>query len=633
MAGLTLLPLPRHIDSHSTDFKLKNHQLIWLDTDQPQQLLYTAQRFQQTLFTKTGLSWEIVCGKLVTHEKLPGSSMSLTIRVKPGEPSHDGITVYPQGYRLVISPDGIEAIGNDLAGAFYAICTLIQILEVSGGVLPGLEIRDWPDFPARGVMLDISRDKVPTMQTLYQLVDLLAGWKINQLQLYTEHTFAYRNHPEIWSKASPVTGEEILELDRYCRERFIELVPNQNSFGHMHRWLEHPRYAPLGEVQGEFTSPWGEKLQPFSLCPIDPGSLGLLRSLYDELLPHFSSRMFNVGCDETFDLGQGRSQQACVERGAGQVYLDFLLKIYQEVQSRGRTMQFWGDIILNHPELITALPKDMIALEWGYEADHPFKERTVRFAQAGIPFYVCPGTSSWNTIAGRTTNALGNLLNAAENGLKNGAIGYLNTDWGDNGHWQPLPVSYLGFAAGAAYSWAFEANRSLDIRPALSWHAFQDPTGGFGETAYALGEVYREVGIEPSNASALFGILQSPLERLRGYSEVTPERLQRTLTTVDEAMQSLVSARPHGSDANLVRREFELVAWMLRHACQRGMLALQDQQPSALGRTSQQRQNLAEDLLALMGEYQLVWLARNRPGGLIDSLARFEITRRDYRGD
>src|SRR5207249_262241 len=131
----------------------------------------------------------------------------------------------PQGYRICNGQ--IEAA--DDAGKFYAEMTLRQIRR-QGEMTVG-EIEDWPDFPVRGAMLDISRDKVPTMETLFQLVDELAEWKINHLELYMEHTFAYRNHRVVWEHASPMTGEEIERLDAYCGERFIELVPNQNSFG------------------------------------------------------------------------------------------------------------------------------------------------------------------------------------------------------------------------------------------------------------------------------------------------------------------------------------------------------------------------------------------------------------------
>jgi hypothetical protein len=489
---------------------------------------------------------------------------------------------------------------------------------------------DWPDFAARGMMLDISRDKVPRMETVRELIDMLAGWKINQIQLYTEHTFAYHNHPEVWATASPFTGEEILELDAFCHERFVELVPNQNSFGHMQRWLTLPRYAPLAEIQGEFMTPWGPMEGPFSLNPTDEGSIALVRDLYDELLPHFRSRMFNVGCDETFDLGQGRSKAACAERGIGRVYLEFLRRIGAEVQARGHTMQFWGDIIMEHPSLIDELPKDSIALEWGYEADHPFAEHCPRFEASGIPFYVCPGTSAWCSIAGRTENALGNLLSAAENGRKHGAIGYLMTDWGDNGHWQVLPVSYLGFAAGAAYAWACDANKARDIAVAVSRHAFKDPTGAMGKVAYDLGNVYQVGNLAVPNGSLLFWVLQLPFEKFERFLQRVPDRplpnFAEALPAIDAALLPLREARMEREDAALIVREIELTARLLRHACKRGQLALDDGAIDA----STVANDLKQEMRQIIHEYSEIWLDRNRLGGLRDSVARFEKTLVDY---
>jgi hypothetical protein len=609
------LPVPRQAWFGETGYTLPEHRLIVLDAPQPQDLIPAAARFQRSLQKKAGLHWEQVASPAV-----PAQQVGLTLRVAPQRAPQ------PQGYRLHITPEGILIEGHEPAGVFYGVCTLIQLVEQAGSALPGCEIQDWPDFSARGVMIDISRDKVLRLETLFELVDRLAGWKINQVQLYTEHTFAYRNHPVIWQKASPMTGEEVMALDAFCADRFIELVPNQNSFGHMERWLVHPEYAPLAETHEEFDTKWGTRMKgPFSVAPENPGSLALFYSMYDELLPHFRSRQFNVGCDETVDLGAGASREICAERGTGRVYLDYLLKIYADLKRRGYTMQFWGDIINDYPDLVQYLPRDAIAMEWGYEADHPFDSDSARFAASGVPFYVCPGTSTWCSLAGRTENALANLLNAAENGLKHGAIGYLITDWGDLGHWQTPPASLLGFAMGAAYSWALEANRSGDPAALVSRFGFEDPTGVMGRVAYDMGNIYRVPSTMMSNGSALFWSLQlRPGETRRGGLP-TYESLERTLPAIDAAMAPLNSARMARPDADLIRREYQVTARMMRHAVRRMMTV-------HTGMSGPLAEDLAADMEEIIRDFREVWLARNRPGGLAESAGRLEAAMADYLG-
>jgi hypothetical protein len=539
-------------------------------------------------------------------------------RINPG-------TLPPQGYRITLAQDGGVAIdAADDAGAFYARQTLAQLRrQFRDAPLPHGEIEDWPDFPVRGVMLDISRDKVPTMATLFMLVDLFAELKINQLQLYTEHTFAYANHPDVWRDASPMTPAEIRELDRYCRARFIELVPNQNSFGHMARWLKHPRYEPLAEKPDGFTFPWGTKHEGgFSLNPLDPRSLELVESLYDELLPNFSSRMLNVGCDETFDLGLGKSREECERRGKGRVYLDFLLKIHDAVKGRGRTMQFWGDIVLHEPALIPELPKDVIALNWGYDAGHPFEKETHAFADAAVAFYVCPGTSSWLSISGRTDNAIENLKSAAVNGLANGAIGYLNTDWGDLGHLQYLPVSFLGFAAGAAYAWCYETNHALDIARALDIHVFRDAAAVSGRLMHDLGNVYQAVKTPMGMSTRLFWSLVGGDDRRKLWEVITPGEFDDAESRLNEIVARLDAARMTRPDAALVADEIRNAAAMLRFACHHG-------------RRRQGVATMSDDALVawlrqIIAEHRRLWLARNRPGGLADSCARLEARLEEY---
>ena len=274
-------------------------------------------------------------------------------------------------------------------------------------------------------MLDISRGRVPRLETLLELVGHLADFKINEFQLYTEHTFAYRKYQSVWQNWGALTGDEIRRLDARCRNWALSWcrtkIPSATcdkfwSIPGLKSWPRFPHLTPT--TAANFVR------RPSTLAPKHPGTLPFLRGLYDELLPNFSSRFFNVGCDETWDLGRGQSKKLCVTKGQGRVYLDFLKQIHREVSARGKQMMFWGDIILKYPKLIPnwlrlerrsppgpngerqrcRRPRSIIALNWGYEAEHPFAREAALLAKAKIPFYVCPGTSTWQTLmAGMTT--------------------------------------------------------------------------------------------------------------------------------------------------------------------------------------------------------------------------------------
>jgi hypothetical protein len=293
-------------------------------------------------------------------------------------------------------------------------------------------------------------------------------------------------------------------------------------------------------------------------------------------------------------------------------------------------MMMWDDIIIKYTELVPELPGDMIAMIWGYEANHPFEERCKTFVEAKVPFYVCPGTSSWNTLAGRTENAMGNLRSAAVNGLRYGGIGYLITDWGDSGHWQTLPVSYLGFAYGAAISWAQETNLDIDLPPALSMFAFDDAAGVMGSLAYDLGNLYRIPGHARPNGYAMADLLRTPsgsidtwIQTYHSNGGEDAESFRMAIKLIDETMQQLDTARMRRHDAELIRSEYQLAADLMRHACQRGMLVF--------GEPEKTPAQLAAELENLLERYRDVWMARNRPGGFKESVQRFNNSLDAYR--
>lgn len=301
----------------------------------------------------------------------------------------------------------------------------------------------------QGYHLDISRCKVPTMETLYRQVDILETLGYNHLELYTEHTFAYPQHEAVWAEASPMTPEEVKALDEYCAKKGIELVANQNSFGHLEQWLKHPGYNDLAEQPrgGAKIALWGgyTSKAPSALCPTDPKSVEFLGSLYDELFPCFKSKLVNVGCDETHDIldqsYQGRSAAEIKAKGPHRVYVEFLQKINKLVADRGHRMMFWSDIIFEDQSLLKELPAEAVCLDWGYEAGGPFEKRAAFLEAEGRDFILCPGTSSWGSLFGRTTNSMSNIWEAVTAAKKHGGMGVLLTDWGDGGHPQPWLIS------------------------------------------------------------------------------------------------------------------------------------------------------------------------------------------------
>jgi hypothetical protein len=527
----------------------------------------------------------------------------------------------PGGYWLQINAHGVSLGYHDIEGLRAGVATLRQLFREYGRSLPHLRIWDYPDFAKRGVMLDVSRGRVPRLETLFELTSHLADFKINEFQLYTEHTFAYRKYEAVWRDWAPLTGEQMLLLDAHCRKLGIELVPNQNSFGHLRQWLA---YRPLKKL-AEISQPWpdggGAFLRfPSTLAPNHPGTLPFLRELYDELLPHFSSPRFNVGCDETWDLGRGQSRELCERLGKGRVYLDFLKKIHRETRGRKKQMMFWGDIILQHPELVKELPKNVIALNWGYEANHPFAVETARFAGAKIPFYVCPGTSTWQTLIGRHDNAFVNLRQAALAGRKQGAAGYLITDWGDGGHLQPLAVSYLPYLFGAAVSWCAASFDPSALIPVLNRDVFLDPSGQAGGSAYALGFAHLKLEYLTPNATPLGATIAAPpperrelfcREGLKYYARISGADIRATLEDVETQLIVLRGARPGSPSAKALAGELDLAARMAAQSC-KFMLW---QQLVAAGKESAARREAKRgmaELRELRREFAAGWRTRNQ---------------------
>jgi hexosaminidase len=516
----------------------------------------------------------------------------------------------PDGYTLRIASGAITIDATDAAGAFYGRATLEQLRRTHAGSVPIGTVVDWPDQAVRGVMLDIARDKVPTLDTLYALVDRLASWKVNQLHLYTEHTFAYREHETVWRDASPITAEEIRAIDEFCRARHIELVPNQNCLGHMDRWLQHDEYRALAFAPDGFVER-GQRRKPSTIDPANPAALALVRSLLAELLPNFTSDRVHVGLDEPWELPAERIDD----------YLAWLAALRALPELAGKEMLVWGDILASRPENIARVPAGVTICEWGYDASTPFAARAEVLAAQSQPFWTCPGTSSWLSILGRTTNMRANCTNAARAAVDFGGRGVLNTDWGDMGHLQYLPISEPGLAFGAATTWCLATNHDLDLGAALSAHCYDDPTNELGPALVRLGDAHRIPSVQLDNVASIVLHLYYPqLDFDRGpLKGFTIDEFEAVLAELDLADASISRSAPRRPDAELVRAELANGIALVR-VLARDAIARLRADSSLASIPEPVRRALAAELDPVIAEHDLLWHARNRPGGYPESV-------------
>ena len=388
----------------------------------------------------------------------------------------------PDAYRLRIGSGGILIEAADERGLFYGRQTLAQLRsQFSKDSLPCMEIVDWPDYPVRGFYHDIARGKVPTLKTLMALADRCAHYKINQLQLYVEHTYAFKRHPEVWQGADPLTADEIRELDAHCAKLHIDLVPSFSTFGHFYTWIHTKEFQHLNELDRDVSGEpfcWFDRMSHYTLDCQNPGSIALVREIIAEVRPLFRSNYFNLCADETFDLGKGKNKALADKKGKGHLYVGFLKKIIQAVRDNGAIPMFWGDVIGHHPELVGEIPKDAIVLDWDYGADLTSSKAGL-MQKSGRTFYICPGVNGWNRWINDYRTAHRNITRFAKLGKKHGASGLLNTDWGDFGHINALGLSYPGLILGGCAAWNTGAAALGETRfeKAVSSYELGDATG------------------------------------------------------------------------------------------------------------------------------------------------------------
>jgi hypothetical protein len=181
-------------------------------------------------------------------------------------------------------------------------------------------------------------------------------------------------------------------------------------------------------------------------------SYQFLDDVYKEVVPAYSGGYFNINCDETFGLGEGKSKALFDSIGIAGIYALHINRLNELLKKYGKKILMWGDIAASHPDIVPKLPKDITVIVWGYHAADSFDYAIFPISDQGLNFWVAPGVNCWSNVFPDLKSAEINIYNFIRDGYKLNATGVLNTSWDDDGL-NFFNDTWHGFAWGAENSW------------------------------------------------------------------------------------------------------------------------------------------------------------------------------------
>lgn len=628
--AVQVIPAPKSLNASGENFPLGRGARVVLADAKSEDDRFAAQDFADDLKETAGVTLKVGGGG--KRQILVGPLSNARVRAAVDKA---GVNVpadlNEEGYVLFADADGVVVAGQSSAGTFYGLQTLKQLVRGEGGgaYVQGVRVTDWPSVRWRGLSDDISRGPVPTLDYLKRQIRTEAMFKMNMHSLYMEHVFGSTSHPLVAPEGGAVTPAEIRELVAYARRFHVELVPQQQTFGHLHKALKFEKYNELAEV------PYGDVLSPQQ-----EGTYELVADWYKEINELFPSRFFHIGADETFELGRGQSAEQVKARGIGPVYFDHLKRVRELLLPYKRRLMFWGDIALNHPDLLPGVPRDMIAMNWDYGPKPSYEARIGLFKKAGLEQFVCPGVQSWSQIFPNTDAASVNIPNFVRDGQRAGVLGVMNTQWDDDGE-SLFENTWYGVVLGAAASWQAAPLDLAAFERDFDWAFFRHEGDALTKATRTLGAVNTKLGI--NNSDQLFWRdpftdnfqetvarkLEEQTRQMRLDVEGVEETLIRERTRVRRNARTLDSMRLAARRFDHLGRRAQVVEKLSRDYWE-AYLNLGDRQrvrrlrPYA-GTIYNGLREMSEELTELREAYRAQWLAENRPYWLASVLARYDL--------
>ncbi|MBI3945909.1 MAG: family 20 glycosylhydrolase [Armatimonadetes bacterium] len=323
--------------------------------------------------------WRLECQAAPASGLLPEYQAALEIPMEgDGKPVRlVEAEMAPEAYRIeVLAHEATLSAGTE-RGFRHALRTLRQM--GASGRLPLCTIEDAPQMGVRGFHTRIH----PQMDAaaVRRLIEIAGRFGLNTLLLEYDAYFPYRRHARVRDRKA-FSPEEVAELVGLARRQGIEVVPLQQSLGHLEYLLRHDAYAALRE----------EDTARAQMCPLNPAAFETFVELAEDLLAlHPGTRFLHVGADETYHLGAcPRCRQRVAEVGRAGLYGAYLEKVLRWVIGRGLRPIIWDDMLCEHPEALDYIPRETVIMYWEYwtMAD-PSPYFVARFRREKKPVIIC----------------------------------------------------------------------------------------------------------------------------------------------------------------------------------------------------------------------------------------------------
>lgn len=420
-----VIPQPQRMHCESGKFKLTNNCVIVIRPDASYGEQFVAEQLMKDIRERFGVELTIIA-----TEAPPKGKRWIAIAKVDGHPPDNPVIdaqlwmalgderTNPEAYILRTTPNAVAIFGVSARGAFYGAQTLRQMIQLddNNAVIPCATIIDYPQMKWRGWHMRSPLRK--ELRFYRRLIDFMALLKMNTLMLEVNNSLQYERHVDIASKDAP-TKAELRQLVNYARERFIEVIPQVQTFGHFNYVLNNPKYRHLAEL----TQPH-KRFGFWTYCPSNPDVYSLVFDMFEEVIEAFQPRYFHIGHDEITFVPMGICSR-CKGRPPHELLAHDIIKLHNFLKRKGLTMLMWGDQLLpthnGGAPYYTALatdiiPKDIIICDWHYS---PWKDypSLIYFAQHGFRAIAC----GWFHAE--------NVYNFSQRAFQYGALGYCGTTW------------------------------------------------------------------------------------------------------------------------------------------------------------------------------------------------------------